>query len=123
MFLKRDAALPVLKLLRSAIANATHNFHLDPSMLIVKTISADGGATLKRMRPRAMGRSAPIRKRTTHIFMVLAAKTGAEQATVMQAESVQKTEAPVETSTKKKTRTRSVASSRTDSGVSKPKKS
>ncbi len=71
-FLKRDAARPVLKLLRSAIANASHNFKLDPSTLVVKTITADGGVTLKRFRPRAMGRAAPIRKRTTHINLTLA---------------------------------------------------
>lgn len=71
-FLKRDAATPVLKLLRSAIANAEHNFKLDRSTLVVKTITADGGVTLKRFRPRAMGRAAPIRKRTTHINLVLA---------------------------------------------------
>ena len=71
-FVQRDAARPVLKLLKSAIANAEHNFKLDPAVLIVKTITADGGTTLKRSRPRAMGRAAPIRKRTTHINLVLA---------------------------------------------------
>ncbi|MBI4139248.1 50S ribosomal protein L22 [Candidatus Uhrbacteria bacterium] len=71
-FLKRDAARPVLKLLRSAIANAEHNFKLDRTTLVVKTITADGGVTLKRFRPRAMGRAAPIRKRTTHINLTLA---------------------------------------------------
>lgn len=70
-FVRRDAVTPVLKLLRSAMANAEHNFKLDRSTLFVKTITADGGATLKRFRPRAMGRAAPIRKRTTHINLVL----------------------------------------------------
>jgi large subunit ribosomal protein L22 len=72
VFLKKDAARPVLKLLKSAIANAEHNFKLDPATLVVKTIAADGGATLKRFRPRAHGSAAPIRKRTTHITIVLA---------------------------------------------------
>lgn len=71
-FLKKDAALPVLKLLKSAIANAQHNFQLEPDKLIVKRITADGGMTLKRWRPRAFGRAAPIRKRTTHINLILA---------------------------------------------------
>jgi large subunit ribosomal protein L22 len=71
-FLKRDAATPVLKLLRSAIANAEHNFKLDRTTLVVKTITADGGVTMKRFRPRAMGRAAPIRKRTTHVNLILA---------------------------------------------------
>ncbi len=71
-FLRRDAALPVMKLLKSATANAVHNFKLDPATLVVKTITADSGVTLKRSRPRAMGRGAPIRKRTTHISLILA---------------------------------------------------
>jgi large subunit ribosomal protein L22 len=71
-FLTKDAARPVLKLLKSAIANAEHNFKLDRATLVVKSIAADGGATLKRFRPRAHGRAAPIRKRTTHITLVLA---------------------------------------------------
>ncbi len=70
-FLKKGAALPVQKLLRSAIANAEHNFHLDKEGLIVKTVTADGGPTLKRNRPRAFGRGSAIRKRTTHLMLIL----------------------------------------------------
>ncbi len=70
-FLPKLAAQPVLKLLRSAMANAEHNFHLDKETLFIKTITADGGPTLSRSRPRAFGRAAPIRKRTTHINLVL----------------------------------------------------
>jgi large subunit ribosomal protein L22 len=70
-FIRRDASEPVLKLLRSAMANAKHNFKLDADKLTVKAITADQGPTLKRFRPRAMGRSAPIRKRTTHVTIVL----------------------------------------------------
>jgi large subunit ribosomal protein L22 len=70
-FLQKDAALPVLKLLKSAVANAEHNFHLDASALRVKAVMADGGPTLKRSRPRAHGSAAPIRKRTTHILLTL----------------------------------------------------
>lgn len=70
-FLKKGAAEPVLKLLNSAIANAAHNFHLAKETLFVKTITADAGVTTKRFRPRAFGRAAPIRKRTTHIMIVL----------------------------------------------------
>ncbi|MBU1032402.1 50S ribosomal protein L22 [Patescibacteria group bacterium] len=78
-FLQKEAALPVLKLLKSAMANAEHNFKLDSSDLVVKSITADGGMTLKRWRPRAFGRAAPIRKRTTHINIVLAQKEAAEK--------------------------------------------
>lgn len=70
--MNKGAALPVLKLLRSAIANAGHNFKMEPSSLYIKSITADGGPTLKRSRPRAFGRAAPIRKRTTHLSIVLA---------------------------------------------------
>lgn len=70
-FLPKLAAMPVHKLLRSAIANADHNFHLKEETLFIKTIVADGGPTLKRSRPRAFGRAAPIRKRTTHITLIL----------------------------------------------------
>lgn len=81
-FVRRDAVIPVLKLLRSAMANAEHNFKLDRSTLFVKTITADGGATLKRFRPRAMGRAAPIRKRTTHINLVLSDEPTVKKAKV-----------------------------------------
>jgi large subunit ribosomal protein L22 len=70
-FVKKGASLPVLKLLRSAVANAEHNFKLDASTLRVKSITADGGPTLKRWMPRAQGRATPIRKRTAHINLVL----------------------------------------------------
>ncbi len=75
--MKKDAALPVLKLLRSAVANAEHNFKLSTDSLYIKAITADGGPTLKRSRPRAFGRSAPIRKRTTHISIVVADRADA----------------------------------------------
>ena len=74
LFLPKLASEPVLKLLRSAIANAEHNFHLKKDDLVVKTITADGGPTLSRSRPRAFGRAAPIRKRTTHINITLTTK-------------------------------------------------
>lgn len=73
-FMNQAAREPVQKLLRSAMANAEHNFHLKKEDLIVQTITADGGPTIKRSRPRARGSAAPIRKRTTHIMIVLAPK-------------------------------------------------
>ncbi len=76
-FMKKVAALPVLKLLNSAIANAEHNFQLSADSLIVKTITADGGPVLHRWTPKAFGRAAPIRKRMSHISIVLAPKEGA----------------------------------------------
>ncbi len=71
LFAQKAASRPVLKLLRSAIANAEHNFKLDRALLWIKTITADAGVTMKRFRPRAMGSAAPIRKRSTHINIIL----------------------------------------------------
>lgn len=64
-------ARDVKKLIESAVANATHNFQLEAANLYVKEIRVDGGPVLKRMFPRAMGRGAPIRRRTSHITVVL----------------------------------------------------
>lgn len=70
-FMKKAAAEPVLKLLNSAMANATHNFQLNQEQLYIKSIVADGGPMLSRFRARAFGRAAPIRKRSSHISIVL----------------------------------------------------
>ncbi|MDP3985642.1 MAG: 50S ribosomal protein L22, partial [bacterium] len=67
----KAAAEPVRKVIESAVANAVHNAKLTRESLYVQTITADGGPTLKRWRPRAFGRAAPIRKRTTHIMVVV----------------------------------------------------
>mgnify|MGYP001591399049 CR=1 FL=1 len=65
---------PMRKLLRSAIANATHNFHLDGTGLWIKEIRVDPGPVSRRFRPRAFGRAAPIRRRTSHVILTLEAK-------------------------------------------------
>jgi large subunit ribosomal protein L22 len=66
-FAPQAASEPVYKVLASAIANAEHNFQLDPDTLIVSRAYVDEGPTLKRFRPRAQGRAYRIRKRTSHI--------------------------------------------------------
>jgi large subunit ribosomal protein L22 len=71
-FIKKLAAKPVIKLLNSAIANAVNNFELDKSNLYIKEIRVDEGPTVYRWMPRAYGRATPIRKRTSHISLVLA---------------------------------------------------
>ena len=78
-FVRRSAVRPVAKLLQSAVANAEHNFRIDRSDLFIKQFTADDGPTLKRYRPRAHGRSAPIAKRTSHLKVVLGVKPGARQ--------------------------------------------
>ncbi len=67
----RRASDPVRKVLDSAIANAEHNFALDADELSIAEIYADEGPTLKRWRPRARGRATRIRKRTSHITVVV----------------------------------------------------
>ena len=71
-FLTKRASGPLLKLLRSAVANAEHNFRLKKENLRVAKITVDEGPPLKRTRPRAFGRAFPIKKRTSHVTIVLA---------------------------------------------------
>lgn len=67
------AASPVIeKLLKSAIANAEHNYQMDINNLYIKEAFVDEGPTLKRFRPRAQGRAGLILKRTSHITIVVA---------------------------------------------------
>ncbi|OEF96422.1 50S ribosomal protein L22 [Vulcanibacillus modesticaldus] len=69
------AASPVIeKLINSAIANAEHNYNMDVEKLVVSEAYANQGPTLKRFRPRAMGRASRINKRTSHITVVLTEK-------------------------------------------------
>ncbi|HEY1843017.1 MAG TPA: 50S ribosomal protein L22 [Mycobacterium sp.] len=65
------ASEPVAKVIASAAANAQNNNGLDPSTLVVATVYADGGPTAKRIRPRAQGRAFRIRRRTSHITVVV----------------------------------------------------
>ncbi len=70
-FTDKRAADLILKVLNSAVANADQNPNIDVDTLVVKTAYADEGPTLKRWRPRAMGRATRIRKRTSHITIIL----------------------------------------------------
>ena len=71
-FMPYKACEPVIKVLRSAVANAEHNNGLDPLGLVVSEAYADGGSALKRFRPRAQGRAYQIRKPTCHITIAVA---------------------------------------------------
>jgi ribosomal protein L22 len=73
-FTPRAAAKPWLKLLESAVANAEHNHELVGEELRIAAVHADEGPTLKRFRPRAMGRATRIRKRTSHLSITLTPK-------------------------------------------------
>jgi large subunit ribosomal protein L22 len=70
-FTKKAAAKIIIKLLKSAIANATQKKNIDVDRLFIKKITVDQGPTMKRFQPRALGRATTIRKRTSHINIVL----------------------------------------------------
>jgi len=69
----RKSSRIIEKILKSAMANAENNFNLSPSSLYIKKALVDKGSTLKRIKPRARGRDDVIRKRTSHITIVLEA--------------------------------------------------
>ena len=71
----RAAAGDISKLLESAVANAENNFELDPDELKVARAFVDEGPTIKRFRPRALGRATPIKKRTSHMTITLTTTT------------------------------------------------
>ena len=68
----KAASEPVLKLLKSAAANAENNHQMDPEKLYVSQVFACPGPIIKRMRPRAQGRAYRINKRTSHITIAVA---------------------------------------------------
>ncbi len=70
-FMDKKAATPVLKLIQSAAANAQNKSKVEKKNLKIRTIYADGGFVMKRFRARAFGRAVTIRKRTSHIHVVL----------------------------------------------------
>jgi len=70
-FINKLASGPVANLIKSAIANAEHNFELAKDNLFIKELTVSQGPTLKRSMPRAHGRATPIRKRTSHINLIL----------------------------------------------------
>src|SRR5690625_3327607 len=71
---QRGASPIIEKVLNSAIANAEHNYEMDPDNLYVSEVYVDEGPTLKRFRPRAQGRASRINKRTSHITVVVSEK-------------------------------------------------
>jgi large subunit ribosomal protein L22 len=76
------ASEPVAKVIASAVANAQNNNGLDPATLVVATVYADEGPTAKRIRPRAQGRAFRIRRRTSHITVVVESRPAKDQRSV-----------------------------------------
>jgi len=75
-FNDKKGAEPLLKLLKSAESNAKSNFKMEPDILYIKEIRVDGGPILKRWMPRARGRATMIRRRSSHVTVVLDEKKG-----------------------------------------------
>lgn len=75
-FTTARATLPIKKLLDSAVANASHNFQIDADRLYIKNITVDGAQVMMRYKPRAQGRAFPVRKRTSHLSLILGVKPG-----------------------------------------------
>src|SRR6516225_2081763 len=73
------ASEPVAKVIASAAANAQNNNGLDPATLVIATVYADEGPTAKHIRPRAQGRAFRIRRRTSHITVVVESRPAKDQ--------------------------------------------
>ena len=73
-FTPRSGSPIIEKVLKSAIANAEHNYDLDAQNLYVSKAYVNEGPTLKRFRPRAKGSASPINKRTSHVTVVVSEK-------------------------------------------------
>ena len=84
-FTPQAASEDVYKVVASAVANAEHNEHLDRDSLWISEAYVDEGPPLKRFRPRAQGRAYRVRKRTSHITVVVEAREQAPRARARQA--------------------------------------
>ncbi len=100
-FLPKRAALPMKKLLLSAVANAK-NSGVEVENLFVKEIMVDKGITMKRMMPAAMGSGHRINKRTSHVALVLGEKVVAAKPTAKKAKAEPKTKTVKKVAAKKK---------------------
>jgi len=76
LFRPQRSSQPLLKLLRSAVANAKNINKLDPGALVVENIQVNQGPMMKRFLPRAMGRATPIQKKMSHVVLVLGERKG-----------------------------------------------
>ncbi len=75
-FTPTPKAKVVAKLVRSAAANAENNYQMDPADLKIVSIFADDAPSMRRYRPRSRGRASPIRKRSSHITVIVAEQEG-----------------------------------------------
>lgn len=89
-FLSKRAALPLEKLINSAVANAKQNFNIERDNLFIKDIQVNKGYTLKRWMPRAFGRAAPVHKHASHITIILDTKGFVEKKKTSKKQTVNK---------------------------------
>jgi large subunit ribosomal protein L22 len=89
-FAAQYAAVPLLKLLNSAVANAEHNFQMKKENLFIKELRVDMGPALKRWKPRAFGRASAIRKETSHITLLLGEIKPSAEKTISKKEAKDK---------------------------------
>jgi large subunit ribosomal protein L22 len=109
----KKSSLPVLKLLKSAVANAENNFQLDKNNLYIKIARVDEGPALKRWRARARGSAFTIKKRTSHIFIILD-EIKKKQKAQIQSEKIEKKNKIIKTEdSKQKVEKKELKSSKT----------
>lgn len=101
LFRSKRSSGAILKLLRSAIANAKNNHKLKPENLFVKNIQVNQGPMLKRFLPRAMGRATPLHKKMSHVVLTLGEKEKAKESR-FNIPALKKTKAPKKEKTAKK---------------------
>ena len=75
-FVPKRASVPIAKVVKSAAANAEHNYNMNRDRLVITKAYVDQGPTLKRYHPRQRGQAFPILKRTSHITVVVEEKEG-----------------------------------------------
>ena len=91
-FVPKAASKPVSKVIKSAVANAEHNFNLRKKDLVISEIRADEGPTLKRFQPRARGIAYEIKKRTSHITVTVEPMVSKTEGDVAKAKITKKKE-------------------------------
>ncbi len=103
-FAVKRSTNPVLKVLRSAVANAEHNFNMKKEDLYIAEIRIDGGPIIKRFRPRARGSASAIQKKTSHISIKLSSTTDSKEKVkkVKKIKTVYQEEKPKEEGVKRK---------------------
>ena len=89
-FSPQDVSADIYKVVASAVANAEHNARLDADTLFIRDAYVDEGPTFKRFRPRAQGRAYRIRKRTSHITVIVEARPEVPETSATPAKSASK---------------------------------